>query len=92
MARPILRSRWFPPPIRTDDVPRGPLVERLASSSQRIVLVAAPAGFGKSTLVSQWFHTVPFAKIWMSCSEFTSGPESFIAHIVGAIRESIIYA
>jgi LuxR family maltose regulon positive regulatory protein len=28
----------------------------------------------------------------MSCSEFTSGPESFIAHIVGAIRESIIYA
>ena len=57
MAMPVLATKLFVPPARPETVGRARLVERLQSgleSGGRLSLVSAPAGFGKTTLVSEW--------------------------------------
>jgi predicted ATPase len=60
MSVPILATKLYIPPSRPDVVPRPHLLERLddgLSARRKLTLVSAPAGFGKSTLVSEWIHT-----------------------------------
>jgi ATP/maltotriose-dependent transcriptional regulator MalT len=60
MALPILTTKLYIPPPRSGVVPRPHLLERLddgLSARRKLTLVSAPAGFGKSTLVSEWIHT-----------------------------------
>ncbi len=52
---PILRTKLYRPPLAPDLVAREPLVARLEAGRQLpLTLVSAPAGYGKSTVVSQW--------------------------------------
>jgi hypothetical protein len=50
----LLETKLHPPRIREEWVKRTELVQYLAASTAKLVLVDAPAGFGKSTLVTQW--------------------------------------
>ena len=50
----LLETKLHPPRARAEWVKRTELVKRLTSSTAKLVLVEAPAGFGKSTLVAQW--------------------------------------
>ena len=55
MAAPILATKLYIPPLRPKVVPRPRLIERLNEGLHRkLTLIAAPAGFGKTTLVSAW--------------------------------------
>jgi LuxR family maltose regulon positive regulatory protein len=57
MAFPVLTTKLYAPPPRADAVARPQLLARLTrglSQGCRLTLVSAPAGFGKTTLVSQW--------------------------------------
>ena len=57
MAAPLLTTKLYIPPIRPERVTRPRLIERLnVGSSGKLILVSAPAGFGKTTLVSEWAH------------------------------------
>ncbi|MEV4422100.1 AAA family ATPase, partial [Patulibacter sp. NPDC049589] len=57
---PVLRGAVFPqtkfhrPEVRSEHVERGALLDAIDRSGARVVLVDAPAGFGKSTLLAQW--------------------------------------
>ncbi|MHC4432679.1 MAG: LuxR C-terminal-related transcriptional regulator [Planctomycetota bacterium] len=54
---PLLRTKLYIPPARPELVPRPRLIERLNAgtrSGRKLTLVSAPAGFGKTTLVSEW--------------------------------------
>ena len=52
---PLLATKLFIPRVRQGQVPRGHLVERLnACFDHPLTLVSAPAGFGKTTLLSAW--------------------------------------
>ena len=54
----LLRSKWAPPRPRPGLVARPALLAQLESGlDRRLTLIAAPAGFGKTTLVSQWLAT-----------------------------------
>lgn len=60
MSAPILTTKLYIPPARPDVAPRPRLVERLNEGlalGRKLTLVAAPAGFGKTTLVSAWVHS-----------------------------------
>jgi LuxR family maltose regulon positive regulatory protein len=52
---PILQTKLYIPPIRPGLVSRSRLIESLnAGLHRKMTLVSAPAGFGKTTLVSEW--------------------------------------
>src|SRR5512145_1205351 len=57
MSAPILATKLYIPPPRSKVVLRSRLIERLNEGLQRrlgVTLISAPAGFGKTTLVSDW--------------------------------------
>ena len=57
MPAPVLATKLFMPPPRPHAVPRPRLIDRLNESQGRgraLTLVSAPAGFGKTTLLSAW--------------------------------------
>ena len=55
----LLQTKLYVPPIRREVVSRPRLIERLnAGLHHKLTLVSAPAGFGKTTLVSDWVHEI----------------------------------
>ena len=61
MSAPILATKLYVPPPRPNAVLRPRLIDRLNEGWQRalsVALISAPAGFGKTTLVSEWVSTL----------------------------------
>jgi len=57
----ILAAKLYVPPPRPGMVPRPRLVERLnegMAAGHKLALISASAGFGKTTLVSEWISTL----------------------------------
>jgi hypothetical protein len=62
MAAPLLTTKLYIPPPRSNLVPRPNLVLRLDEGLQlghKLTLISAPAGFGKTTLLSEWIAGCP---------------------------------
>ena len=71
----LVASKLRRPAVRSGTVRRSALIEKLAREDARpIVSVAAPAGYGKSTVLSQWAEqdTRPF--VWLSLVETDNNP------------------
>ena len=52
---PLIKTKLFIPPLRPKLVQRTHLVEKLnRGANRKLTLVSAPAGFGKTTLLSEW--------------------------------------
>ncbi len=54
---PLLKPKFHIPPVRTGQVLRPRLIERLNAGTRpghKLILISAPAGFGKTTLLSEW--------------------------------------
>ena len=59
MPTQLLTTKLYIPPVRPNLVPRPRLIERLNEGLDRkLTLISAPAGFGKTTLVSEWINAV----------------------------------
>ncbi len=72
MLEDLLKTKFFPPPPRPNQVKRQALLEKLAQARQlgaACTLVSAPAGFGKTTLVMDFARAsgLPFA--WLALDE-----------------------
>jgi len=84
---PLLATKLFVPPLRGDVVARTRLVDRLESGlRQRLTLVAAPAGFGKSTLVAAWAARTRVPVAWLSLDEEDAAPLRFLAYVIAALQ------
>ena len=59
MQTPLLRTKLYIPAVRSRLVPRPRLIERLDEGllSTKMTLISAPAGFGKTTLLSEWIRS-----------------------------------
>ncbi len=65
---------------------RSPLVERLARGNPRpIVSVVAPAGYGKTTLLSQWAERNDQSFAWVSVDEGDNNPKVLLTHVAEAL-------
>ena len=52
---PLLKTKLYIPPVRPEMVLRPRLIAQLNAGLQRkLTLISAPAGFGKTTLLSEW--------------------------------------
>ena len=87
-----LATKFHAPGIRKDWVERPDLVQRLADAAARtrIILVDAPAGFGKTTLVAQWrasaMQSQRFA--WVSLDQGDNDPARLWWYITHALRRA----
>jgi len=88
---PLLRTKLFPPRTDSDSLlPRRALIDRLyANRQQRVLILSAPAGFGKSTILSLFRQRLleGGARVaWMSCDEGDSEPQRLVQYLVASIR------
>ena len=68
-------------------VSRSRLLEKLDRGAQgRVTLVSAPAGFGKTTLVSKWAAGCGRPVAWLSLDERDNDPASFLTYIIAALQ------
>ena len=89
MPVPILATKLFAPPPRPQLVLRPRLIERLNKglfSSRKLSLISAPAGFGKTTLVSEWISRSEKPVAWLSLDERDNDPTRFISYLVAALQ------
>src|SRR3954470_16108460 len=87
MQTPILATKLFIPPPRPKVVPRPRLIERLHEGLHgKLTLIAAPAGFGKTTLISAWLATDERPAAWLSLDEADSDPNRFLAYFIVALQ------
>jgi len=89
MSAPILATKLYIPPPRSKIVLRPRLIERLnegLSSGRKLTLISAPAGFGKTTLVSEWIADCGRPVAWLSLDEGDNDPVRFITYLVAALQ------
>jgi LuxR family transcriptional regulator, maltose regulon positive regulatory protein len=81
-----LPSKLAIPPLRAGLVRRTALVSRLRTAPEaRVLAIAAPAGYGKTTLLAEWAHrdARPFA--WVSLDARDDDPVSFLTYVAAAL-------
>ncbi|MCL4487601.1 MAG: hypothetical protein M1570_05670 [Chloroflexi bacterium] len=84
----MLRTKTFMPRAHTDLVPRARLLEALhAEPGSKLVLVAAPAGSGKTALLRRWVETRSLPAVWFSLDERSNNPADFVTRLAAALQE-----
>lgn len=84
----VLQTKLHQPPSMPDLVPRMRLVDHLDGGQlQPLILISAPAGYGKSTLVSNWLETCGWPSGWISLEQSDSDISQFLIYFVAALRK-----
>ena len=87
MSLPVLATKLYIPPLQPNLVRRPRLIERLNEDLHRkLTLISAPAGFGKTTLVSEWLAACGQPIAWLSLDEGDNDPATFLAYLVAALQ------
>ncbi|MEM7344337.1 MAG: LuxR C-terminal-related transcriptional regulator [Chloroflexota bacterium] len=102
MPTPILATKLYMPASRPNGISRPRLIEQLNEGLQqtggfgrKLTLISAPAGFGKTTLVSQWLNSLktdsgrkqtPNQIAWLSLDERDNDLTLFLTYIVAALQ------
>jgi LuxR family transcriptional regulator, maltose regulon positive regulatory protein len=89
MSTPILATKLYAPPPRPQRITRPRLIEQLSGgliSGCKLTLISAPAGFGKTTLVSEWVAACGRPTAWLSCDEGDSDPARFMEYFIAAMQ------
>ena len=88
MAAPVLATKLFIPPLRSDLVPRQRLIDQLNAGAQRkLTLISAPAGYGKTTLIVKWLHETNISSSWLSLDEDDNDPIRFFQYFIAALQK-----
>ncbi len=94
MDSTLLRTKFYVPPMRSELVSRPRLIERLnAGLCGILTLISAPAGFGKTTLLSEWAAQVDRVKpqirfSWLSLDDGDNDPVRFLAYLIAAMQHA----
>jgi LuxR family maltose regulon positive regulatory protein len=92
MSTPTLATKLYIPPPRPNIVHRLRLIERLNEGlHRRLTVISAPAGFGKTTLVSEWVagceRLEPKVRVaWLSLDEGDNDPARFLTYVIAALQ------
>ena len=98
--RLLLETKFYPPRSPRDLVPRPRLRDSLVrGTASKLILVSAPAGFGKSTLLAQWLDdwldaepaadATERAAAWLSLDRDDNDPASFWTYVIVALRTAV---
>ncbi len=87
----LVGTKLRPPPVRKQSIPRERLQKCLRSGSdRRLTLVACPAGFGKTTLLSAWYEAEAARRLiaWLTLDEGDNDPVVLWSHAIGALQRA----
>jgi LuxR family maltose regulon positive regulatory protein len=88
---PLLSTKLYIPKSRPDLVPRHRLIERLNQGVDRkLTLISAPAGFGKTTLLSDWVRQSNKTVAWVSLDQGDNDQTSFLVYLVAALHSILL--
>jgi len=86
----IIHTKLAPPPLRGDAIVRHQLLQVLnVARLRKLTLVSAPAGYGKTTLLVQWFHRARDQGLecaWLALDHDDGEPVRFLSYFVAACR------
>lgn len=86
MSMPLLQTKLYIPPPHSNLVRRPRLIEKLnEGSASRLTLISAPAGFGKTTLVSEWLAQAQQDAGWLALDEDDNDVIRFLTYVVTAL-------
>ncbi len=89
MSTPILATKLYIPSPRPKVVIRPRRIQQLNEGLHRtpgVTLISAPAGFGKTTLVSEWVAGVERPAAWLSLDDGDNDPTRFLFYLVAALQ------
>jgi LuxR family transcriptional regulator, maltose regulon positive regulatory protein len=86
----LLRTKLYRPRVTDDFIVRPRLTERLARGLDRkLVLVTAPPGYGKTTLIASGLHDHPQPVAWLSLDEGDNDLPIFLRYVIAALQTII---
>ena len=86
----LLTTRYIAPARRPNQVARPRLVRVLNDGLNKghcLFLVAAPAGFGKTTLIAEWIEAPGIRSAWLSLDQDCNAPRAFLINMLAALRQ-----
>ncbi|MEZ4647139.1 MAG: LuxR family transcriptional regulator, partial [Chloroflexota bacterium] len=87
MSTDLLQTKLYAPRLRPSLVPRPHLIEKLnAGLGGKLTLISAPAGFGKTTLVSAWLANGKRPFVWLSLDDGDADPTRFLTYLVAGLQ------
>ena len=87
MKTDLLASKSYYPPHRPDFVQRSHIFASLDTGlSGKLTLVSAPAGFGKTTVVSEWIQDRGHPAAWLSLDKNDNDPSRFLIYLIAALQ------
>lgn len=89
MSAPILATKLYIPPPRPGIVPRPHLIKRLEdglTKGHRLTLISASAGFGKTTLASEWIMHCGRTVAWLSLDEGDNDLTRFLSYLIATLQ------
>jgi LuxR family transcriptional regulator, maltose regulon positive regulatory protein len=87
MLPKILTTKLQIPRLPTGIIRRPRLTSRLkAGLDRKLTVICAPAGYGKTTLLSEWLADCELQVAWLSLDRGDNAPERLYAHLVSALR------
>lgn len=85
---PFLRTKISIPSARSNRLKRTRLMERIHAGMQRaLMLVVAPAGFGKTTLIADWAQTASRPVAWLSLERTDHTPDRFLSYLIHTLQQ-----
>ncbi len=87
MKTDLIASKFYFPPHRQNLVQRLHILESLdAGMSGKLTLVSAPAGFGKTTLISEWIRYCGHPTAWLSLDKNDNDLSRFLIYFIAALQ------
>ncbi len=88
MTFPLLATKLFTPPVRAGQVQRERLLARLDDALRpgvSLIVISAPAGFGKTSLLAEWLARPGKTAAWLSLDAGDNAPGLFLAYLLSAV-------
>jgi len=86
----ILKTKLYIPPPKPKDIRRPLLINRLNEGlNQKLSLISASTGFGKTNLISAWAAVCNRPVAWLSINEMDNDPINFLVYLIAATQTII---
>lgn len=86
----LLTTKFYPPPLRSDLIPREHLARKIGIPTPGgVTVIHGPAGYGKTTLARQWLQYFHQTYAWLSLDERDNDPLRFWRYVEGALAHSL---